>query len=302
MIARMTTPASKTAAGSVGTVETQFLDLPQPLRARLWTRAASDPHRLRDLRDAVAGARQRHPGLPRAERRRPRGRLHDDAGRGEHQGRLPRRRARRRQRPGPGLVGRHDRSRQGVRHRPVLRRQLESSRRLPRHDRTVVHESGDGPALRIRLSGHHGRGHGAGRARAPERARDHAAGRRRRRLARRHAGARVGGAVRRSGRCDHSDREHARAPPAGRRLECDRAQRHHRRSGLAGRPLLRHGPRADGGHGRRPHGRTHHVSVRHVAQRQVRQAPAVRGRHSLPPHGARVRSRELPAPPGGHAS
>ena len=27
----MTTPASKTAAGSVGTVETQFLDLPRPL-------------------------------------------------------------------------------------------------------------------------------------------------------------------------------------------------------------------------------------------------------------------------------
>jgi homoserine O-acetyltransferase len=31
MIARMNTPASKTAAGSVGTVDTQFLDLPQPL-------------------------------------------------------------------------------------------------------------------------------------------------------------------------------------------------------------------------------------------------------------------------------
>jgi homoserine O-acetyltransferase len=31
MIAPMTTPASKTAAGSVGTVDTQFLDLPQPL-------------------------------------------------------------------------------------------------------------------------------------------------------------------------------------------------------------------------------------------------------------------------------
>ena len=135
-------------------------------RARLWTRAASDPHRLRDLRDAVAGARQRHSGLPRAERRCPRGRLHDDAGRGEHQGRLPRRRARRRQRPRPGLVGRHDRPRQGVRHRPVLRRQLESSRRLPRHDGTVVHEPGNGPALRVRLSGHHGRGHGARRARA----------------------------------------------------------------------------------------------------------------------------------------
>src|SRR5713226_2415574 len=31
MIARMATPASETAAGSVGTVETQFLDLPKPL-------------------------------------------------------------------------------------------------------------------------------------------------------------------------------------------------------------------------------------------------------------------------------
>ncbi len=31
MIARMTTPASKTAVGSVGTVATQFLDLPEPL-------------------------------------------------------------------------------------------------------------------------------------------------------------------------------------------------------------------------------------------------------------------------------
>ena len=31
MIPRMATPASKTAAGSVGTVETQFLDLPEPL-------------------------------------------------------------------------------------------------------------------------------------------------------------------------------------------------------------------------------------------------------------------------------
>jgi homoserine O-acetyltransferase/O-succinyltransferase len=31
MIARMTTPASPTAAGSVGTIDTQFLDLPQPL-------------------------------------------------------------------------------------------------------------------------------------------------------------------------------------------------------------------------------------------------------------------------------
>ena len=117
------------------------------------------------------------------------------AGRGEHQGRLPRRRARCRQRPRPWLVGRHDWSRQGLRHRSFLRRQLESPRRLPRHHRTFVHESGHGPALRIRLPGDHGRGHGARRARVPERARHPAAGRRRRRIARRHAGARVGHAV-----------------------------------------------------------------------------------------------------------
>ena len=177
--------------------------------ARLRPRAASGPHRLRDLRDAVAGARQRHSGLPRAERRCARGGLLDDAGRGEHEGRLPRRGARRRQRPRPRLVGRHDRSRQGVRHRPVLRRQHEPARRLPRHDGTVVHEPGDGPALRVRLSGDHRRRHGAGRARAPGRARDHAAGRRRRRLARRHAGARVGRAVRRS-RSTRSFRSRAR--------------------------------------------------------------------------------------------
>ena len=79
MIARMTTPASKTAAGSVGTVETQFLDLPAPLALDCGRDAASDPHRLRDVRDAVAGARQRDSRLPRAERRRARGRLRDDA-------------------------------------------------------------------------------------------------------------------------------------------------------------------------------------------------------------------------------
>ena len=31
MIARMTTPTSRTAVGTVGTVDTQFLDLPKPL-------------------------------------------------------------------------------------------------------------------------------------------------------------------------------------------------------------------------------------------------------------------------------
>ena len=111
--------------------------------ARLRPRPAADPHRLRDLRDAVAGARQRHPRLPRAERRRARRRLLAGARRREHPGRLPRRRARRRQGPRPRLVGRHDRARQGLRHRSLLRRQLEPARRLPRHDRALVHEPRD---------------------------------------------------------------------------------------------------------------------------------------------------------------
>ena len=95
---------------------------------------------------------------------------------------------------------------------------------MPRHDRAVVDQPGDRPAVRVGLSGHHRRRHGARRARAARRARHHAAGRGGRRLARRHAGARVGGALPRSGRRDHSDRQHARAPAAGRRVERDRAQ------------------------------------------------------------------------------
>ncbi len=150
----------------------------------------------------------------------------------------------------------------------------------------------------LRLSGDHGRRHGARRARAAPRARDRAARRGRGRLARRHAGARVGGELPGRGRRDHPDREHARAAPAGRRVERDRAQRDHGRPELAGRPLLRHGPRAVGRHGRRADGRPHHVSLRAGARGQVRPAAAVRGRHPLRAHGARVRDRELPAPPG----
>ena len=166
------------------------------------------------------------------------------------------------QRPRPRLVGRDDRPRQGVRHRPLLRRQLEPARRLPRHDGPVVDEPGDGPALRVRLSGHHRRRHGAGasarssmssgsRGWPPSPAARSAA-------CRRSSGPSL---LRRSGRRDHPHREHARAAAAGRRLERDRAQRHHGRSRLAGRPLLRHRTRADRGHGRGAHGRTHHVPL-----------------------------------------
>ena len=92
------------------------------------------------------------PRLPRAQRRRARGRLHADAGRAEHARRLRRRRPRRRGRQGPRLVGRHDRPRQGVRHRPLLRRLHQPARRLPRHDRAVVDRPGDRQAVRARTS------------------------------------------------------------------------------------------------------------------------------------------------------
>ncbi len=69
---RMASTSPKAAAGSVGTVETQFLDLPEPLQLDCGRALHRRPRRLRDLRHAGAGARQRHPGLPRAERRRAR--------------------------------------------------------------------------------------------------------------------------------------------------------------------------------------------------------------------------------------
>ena len=102
----------------------------------------------------------------------------------------------------------------------------------------------------------------------------------------------------RRGRRDRSDREHARAAAAGRGLERDRAQRDHGRPELAGRPLLRHGPHAVGRHGRRADDRPHHLPVRTGARGQVRPPVPVRRRHPLRAHGARVRDRELPPPPG----
>ena len=159
------------AAGSVGTVETAFLDLPNAARARLRANAASDPRRLRDVRNTVAGARQRDSRLPRPQRRCARRRVCENAAVGKHQGRIRRGRSRRLSWPRPWLVGRHDWSRQGIRHRTVFRRQHESSRGMPGNDGAVVHESRDGKALWIRLSRDHGRRHGANRARVPRRAR-----------------------------------------------------------------------------------------------------------------------------------
>ena len=62
-----------------------------------------------------------------------------------------------------------------------------------------------------------------------------------------------------------------------------------------GRSLLRHGRRAERRHGRCPNDRPHHVSLGGRAQREVRPATAVRRRHPLHGHRAGVRDRELPA-------
>ena len=120
---------------------------------------------------------------------------------------------------------------------------------------------GDRQAVRFGLPGDHRRGHGENRARVPGRARDRAARGGGRWFARRDAGVRVGDPVPRPGRRRRGDRQHACAPPAGRGLERDRARGDHARPGVAGRPLLRHGRRAERRHGRRPDDRPHHVSL-----------------------------------------
>ncbi len=91
----------------------------QAASARLRAGAASDPCRLRDVRHALARAGQRHPRVPRAERRRACGRPHANPRRRKHEGRVRGRRSRRRGGQGSRLVGRHDRARQGVRHRSL---------------------------------------------------------------------------------------------------------------------------------------------------------------------------------------
>ena len=268
--------------------------------ARLRPRAASGPHRLRDLRHAVAGARQRHPRLPRAERRRARRRLRDDAGRAEHARRLPRRRARRAASGRARLVGRHDRPRQGVRHRPLLRRQHQPARRLPRHDRAVVRSNpatgrpygSDFPVITV-----------ADMVRAERALLDELGIERLAAV----AGGSLGGmqalewAVHypRPGRRDHPDREHARAR-SRRASPGTRSRATRSRPIRTGRAATTTAPaaRPTAGMGvARMVGHITYLSAP-VARRQVRPAAAVRRRHPLHADRARVRGRELPAPPG----
>ena len=147
---------------------------------------------------------------------------------------------------------------------------------------------------------HYGRRHGSRGARLPRRDRDRAPCRRCWRIARRNAGARMGHPVSRSSRLDRRHREHTRRAAAGSRVERHCAQRDYRRSGLAGGPLLRDGTRAECRNGRGADGWTRHLSLCDVGGGEVRQTAAIRRGHSLQPYGARVSGRELSAPPGRH--
>ena len=153
MIGRMTTPAPKSAAG-LGRHGRDAVSRPARTRSALDCGRELSPIRiayetygtLSPARDNVILVCHALSGDAHAAG------YSADAGRGEHARRLPRRGARCRRRPRPRLVGRHDRSRQGLRHRSLLRRQLEPARRLPRHDRALVDRPGDRPALRRRTS------------------------------------------------------------------------------------------------------------------------------------------------------
>ncbi len=71
------------------------------------------------------------------------------------------RRRRQQERRIPGLVGKHDWARQGLRYRQVFRLLLECVGRLQRHDRSRIDESGDRQALRTGISVCNRRRHGA---------------------------------------------------------------------------------------------------------------------------------------------
>ncbi len=259
-MAPMTRPA--TEEGSVGTVRTEHIDLPEPLaldcgRTLDGVRIAYETYGNSDAREG-----QRHPRLPRPLRRRARGGLQSRARGGKRPRRLRGRRARHREEVGPRLVGRNDRPGKGVRYRPLLRGGDEPDRRLPRLDGSVIGQPFDEEAVRPRFSHADRRGHGPRGARFPARARDREASHRFRRIARRDASARMGGALSGFGREHHPHRVDRRSRSSRGRMERHRQKRDHGGPGLAGRPLLRDGTGAEGGHGGRAHGGTRHLPFR----------------------------------------
>ncbi len=197
----------------------------RPVRRTAAARLRDEPAvvraRLRDVRNAVRGARQRGPRLPRAQRLAPRGRV--------LRGRSGERR----------LVGQHGRAGQAARHRPLLRRRRQQSRQLLRLDRAAHGESGDRQAVGRAISAGDRRGLG-GRAGASGRpARHRAVGGGDGRKPRRHAGAGLGDPL--SGAAAPRARHRRRAEPvrAEHRVQRGRAAGDPHRSRFPRRPLRR---------------------------------------------------------------
>ncbi len=295
---RMTTPAPNAAAGSVGTVDTQFVDLPRPLaldcgrdlhpvRVAYETYGTLSPardnvilvcHALSGDAHAAGYSRVSEGGSTRDGFRAEERDGGSGRGLGWWDGMI-----------GPGKAFDTDRF------------FVVSTNLLGGCRGTTGPWSTDpatGRPYGAGLSGDHGGRHGAHPAGGAHRARHRPARGRGGRLARRHAGVRVGDPVPRPGRRDHSHRQHSCAAATGRGLERDRPQRDHGGSGLAARAVLRHRPRAGRGHGRGPDGGTRHLSFRAVPRRQVRPAAAVCRRPPLHHHRTGVRGRELPPASG----
>ena len=128
--------------------------------------------------------------------------------------------------------------------------------------------------LRPRPAGDHRPRHGARAGDAPRPPRHRDAVLRRRRLARRHAGAAMGGDLSRA-RLQRAADRHRRAPfLAEHRLPRGRPPGGDGRSRLARRPLSRGRHQPAQGPRRRPHGGAHHLSVRRGAAPEVRPQPA----------------------------
>ncbi len=210
--------------------------------------------RLRDVRHAKRGAVERGADLSCAERVASRGR-HPPARR-----RLGRRR----------LVGQHGRARQAGRHRSLLRRRRQQRRLVLRLDRPGVDRPFDRSAVRRVVPGRDRRGLGRRAGATRRRARHRALRGRDGRLARRHAGARLGDALSVPHRALRRDRVDREAVGAEHRVQRRRTPGDPDRPRLSRRRLLRAWRRAEKRAARRADDRPHHLPVRRRHGREIR--------------------------------
>ena len=145
--------------------------------------------------------------------------------------------------PDPGLVGRHDRSRQGDRHRPVLRGVRERARRMSRFDRPRLPASSRRPPVWEPVSGRDRTRHGACAGPSGDASRHRRVAQRGRRFDGRDASARVGGDVPAAGSFDRPDRHMCAGDGTADRVGGNRSPRDPARPALAWWRLLRRSTR-----------------------------------------------------------